>query len=386
MTYFFIAGEASGDSHAAALIQKLKILDPQAAVYGMGGDRMKQAGCTLLQDYRNMAFMGVMAVLVNLPKVIRNFRIAKQALLKQQPDVLVLIDYPSFNLRMAKFSKRHLPRTKIVYYIPPKVWAWKTWRIHALCKYTDERLTIFPFETDFYKQYGYTVTYVGNPTVEQINQYIEKKKTERKQQTAPHSPTIALLPGSRLSEIKHCLPRMLQAARRINGAEILIAAAPGIEEKTYASMTRFPNVRLLSGQTYDILSCADVAVVNSGTATLETALLRCPQVAVYHINFGSKFMVRWLKPLLFKISYFTLVNIIAGKAVIRELLAYEFTTDNLTSELHHLLSNQAYRSQMLENYEQISRNLSFSSASSTAAKTIYNLAKKDNVGHTTANL
>ena len=384
MKYFFIAGEVSGDTHGASLIHAIKELDKQAVFYGMGGDKMKKAGCRLLQDYRLMAYMGVVAVIKNLPQVIRNFRIAKNGLIDAEPDALILIDYPSFNLKIARFAKRHLPKTKVAYYIPPKVWAWKQWRIHSLVKNTDDILTIFPFETAFYNSFNYTVHYVGNPTAEKIQQYLLDKERQEKQEdstskkkTNSQQKTIALLPGSRQSEIKNCLPKMLKAACTIENADIIIAATtvmgPQIYQDILSNLSSDIDIKSVSlnfDKTYEILEKADAAIVNSGTATLETALLDCPQVAVYHIAMGYKPLVKLLRPLLFRIPHFTLVNILAGKQVIKELIAYEFSVENLSKELRNLLYDKNYREQMQSDYHKIHSELTSLPASINAASRI----------------
>ena len=222
-----------------------------------------------------MAFMGFAAVLRNMGQVKQNFRITEEALLFEQPDVLILIDYPSFNLRIASFCRKHLPGTRIVYYIPPKVWAWKRRRIHQIAKLCDEVLGIFPFEPDFYARYGYRCTYVGNPTAEEIG------KGERLKGKGERNQTIVILPGSRPSEIKHCLPKMLEAARRFPDYSITVCSAPGIEDEFYTPYLSAHEA--LTRDTYASVCEASAAIVNSGTATLETALLGCPQVAVYHL-------------------------------------------------------------------------------------------------------
>lgn len=358
--YFVIAGEASGDLHAAALIDEIRNRDPEAQCSGLGGDKMVAAGCRLHQHIRNMAFMGFAAVLANLGTVRRNFRIAEQALLDERPDVLILIDYPSFNLRMAAFCRKHLPDTRIVYYIPPKVWAWKRRRIHAIARLCDEVLGIFPFEPAFYEQYGYHCTYVGNPTAEEILQH----KTPTAKQ-----PVIAVLPGSRPSEISHCLTRMLSAARQYPEYRITVCAAPGIEDAFYAPFLN-PGEKL-TRDTYTAIQQAQAAVVNSGTATLETALLGCPQVAVYHLALSPLIaLIRWAQPFVFSIPYFTLVNIIPGREVIKEYVANEFTTANVAKELGRLLHDEAYRKEMLASYEHLSSLLGSQPAAATAAEII----------------
>ena len=365
MKYFIIAGEASGDLHAAGLVSGLKSRDPQAVFTGMGGNCMRDAGCTLVQDYRNMAFMGVMAVLRNLGTVRRNFRIAEQALLDTKPDILVLIDYPSFNLRIASFARRRLPDTRIVWYIPPKVWAWKTWRIHRIAAITDLLLGIFPFEPDFYARFGYRCLYVGNPTLDGI-----RRRAALPEGPAARGNIIALLPGSRRSEITHCLPVMLRAARNTaallanegqTAPEIIVAAAPAVEDSFYSQW--LGNERL-TRDTYALLRRARAAVVNSGTATLETALLGCPQTAVYHVT-GSK-VLGWLRPLIFKTPFFTLVNIIAGREVIQELVGPRFSQHNIECELHRLLTGTEYRQTMSSGYAAIRAILEKNAAKSAA--------------------
>ena len=317
MKYFLIAGEASGDLHASNLMKALREKDTQAIFVGLGGDKMRAEGCHIHVDYRKMAYMGFVAVLQNLDKIKRNFRIAKQSLLEQKPNVLILIDYPSFNLKMAKFCKKHLPHTKVIYYIPPKIWAWKKWRIHNIAKYCDKILGIFPFEPNFYAKYGYKCHYVGNPTADCIREFTSTTHTIH------YTNTIAILPGSRRSEISHCLPTMLEAARAVakNKYQIIVAAAPGIDDSFY--QTYLEN-EILTRNPYATLAQAKAAVVNSGTATLETALIGCPQTAVYHVA-GSKYLEKFLRPIMFSIPNFTLVNIISKQEIIQELIASRFT-------------------------------------------------------------
>lgn len=360
--YFLIAGEASGDLHAGNLMEQIRLLDPEAVFTGLGGGRMAVAGCTLYQHIRHMAFMGFAAVIRNWRQVKENFRITREALVKEQPDVLILIDYPSFNLRMAEFCRKYLPATRIVYYIPPKVWAWKRRRVHRIARLCDEVLGIFPFEPEFYARYGYQCTYVGNPTAEQIANQKSKIKYRKS--------SIALLPGSRPSEIKHCLPKMLEAAQHFPDYAIKVCAAPGIEDSFYTPYLQ--NTRAtLTRNTYEAVQTASAAIVNSGTATLETALLRCPQVAVYHLVGSSLIrLIRWAQPLLFSIPYFTLVNIISQKEVIKEYVANDFTITNVTRELDRLLHDEAYQKEMLASYEHLSSILGSQPASVLAAERI----------------
>ena len=346
--YFLIAGESSGDGHAATLMAKIQQREPDAVFVGFGGDKMQQAGCRIIRHLRHMAFMGFVAVISHWKEVRENFRMAHKALLSEQPDVLILIDYPSFNLRMAKFCKLHLPNTKIYYYIPPKVWAWKRRRIHKIARLCDEVWAIFPFEPAFYARYGYTCRYVGNPTAEMVENFIQsnKKKVQRDR-------IIALLPGSRTSEISHCLPKMLEAARRFSDYSLIVCAAPNISDDFYASYMH--EGETLTRETYATIRQASAAIVNSGTATLETALLGCPQVAVYHLAYPRivGFIRSWVQPILFSIKHFTLVNIISEKEVIKEYIANEFTVDNISAELQRLLTDETYKKEMLANYEHL---------------------------------
>ena len=368
--YFIIAGEASGDLHGAALIEQLKHRDPQAQCTGLGGDRMEAAGCLLHQHIRKMAFMGFAAVLKNLGQIRRNFRIAEEALLADRPDVLILIDYPSFNLQMAAFCRKHLPQTKIYYYIPPKVWAWKRRRIHRIARLCDEVLGIFPFEPAFYARYGYRCTYVGNPTAEEILQRSDlTAQRSGREAVLQATPVIAILPGSRPTEISNCLGRMLEAARQYPEYKRVVCAAPGIEDTFYAPYLQ--EGETLTRDTYTAVQQAKAAIVNSGTATLETALLGCPQVAVYHLALPWAIaLIRWARPLLFTIPYFTLVNIIAGRQVIRECIANEFTVANVTRELDRLLHDEEYTKNMLASYEHIRSLLGTRPAAERAAEII----------------
>lgn len=371
--YFLIAGEASGDMHAARLIEALRERDQASQFIGLGGDKMQNAGCRLYQHYRNMAYMGYVAVLTHFKDIRRNIRIAEQALLSDQPDELILIDYPGFNLRMAKFAKRHLPQTKITYYIPPKIWAWKRWRVHSIGKYCDRILGIFPFEPEFYAQYGYTCTYVGNPTMEGITDYLSQHEVTNTQSATRSLQYIVLLPGSRRHEIENCLPRMLAATEQAisdmpDTYRIIVTCAPGIEPELYERLCAGHPLVTLTDDTYDAVLHARAAVVNSGTATLETALLGCPQVAVYHLAFGH--LLRLLQPVMFQIPYFTLVNIVAGHEVIKELLADEFTIESTRDVLRRLLTDDDYVNQIRDGYTAVRKILGTSRAAETAAELI----------------
>lgn len=363
---FFIAGEASGDLHASNLMRAMLRLQPDLRLAGLGGDLMAQAGCHLYQNYREMAFMGFVAVMKNIDKVKRNFQIAKKALLMEKPDLLVLIDYPSFNLKMAAFCREYLPETKIVYYIPPKVWAWKSWRIHKICQLSDRVLGIFPFEETYYKKRGYACAYVGNPTVDSVREYQETNATPTERTLA-----LAILPGSRKGEISKCLPKMLRAAQdvcqQLGDRPIWIAGAPGIDASFYSQWAG--DLPVVFGDTYRLLSTAEAAIVNSGTATLEAALLNCPQVPVYHITCG---WLDFLRPLVFPSPFFTLPNIIMQREVVREKIASKFTVKEVRDELLRLLTDPAYKQQQLADYEAIRATLGTQRAAETAASLMCN--------------
>lgn len=361
MTYFLIAGEASGDLHGSHLIESIRKRDGEARFVGLGGDKMQEAGCRLYQHYSEMAYMGFVAVLANIDKVWRNFRIAKKALRDEKPDVLVLIDYPSFNLKMAAYSRKHLPETKICYYIPPKIWAWKSWRIKKIAALCDEVQCIFPFEPEYYRTHSSVFAahpersiYVGNPTAEEVGAYMEQHADVERVKDS-----IVILPGSRKSEVKHCIEKMLEATRLATrfsgekGLRIVVTGAPGIDDDYYKPYLR-PG-ETLTRDTYEAVLSAKVAVVNSGTATLETALLGTPQVAVYHLSMSG--LIALLRPMfqqvLFSIPYFTLVNIIAGREVIRECVANDFTVQNVEHEIQRLLQDEAYRNRMQEGYAHV---------------------------------
>lgn len=364
--YFIIAGEASGDMHAARLIEALLQQDDEALFVGMGGDAMQSQGCQLVQHYEKMAYMGFVDVFCHARDIRHNFRLVHQALLETRPDTLILVDYPSFNLRVAAYCRRHLPCTKIIYYIPPKVWAWKSWRVHRIGKLCDEVLGIFPFEPTFYDHYGYQCEYVGNPVVERIAMYKETMHNAQSDQIPPY---IVLLPGSRRHEIEKCLRKMVLGASGMPDIEhLVVTMAPGVEEEFYTNLLAgLPDVTL-TRDTYNAVAFARAAVVNSGTATLETALLGCPQVAVYHVAMGR--LLELVKPLMFKIPYFTLVNIIAGKEVIRELLAHYFTAESVHKELLRLLQDNDYRQKMVTEYAHVADILTQKKAAETAAKVI----------------
>jgi lipid-A-disaccharide synthase len=360
--------------HAARLIEEIGKSDPDAQFMCMGGELMREAGAVVVRDYRDMAFMGFTTVLRNLKKIRENFTIAEKAILNFEPDKILLVDYPGFNLRMARFIKEHTS-IPVYYYISPKIWAWKTSRIKAIKRYVDHMLTIFPFETAFYNKYGYRVHYVGNPTVDAVGDKLNRNQTFKEfaeHTQMQHKPVIAVLPGSRKQEISNCLPIILKALEPFESFQIVVAGAPGIEADFYQQWIKEDaECRVLFGQTYQLLYHSALAVVNSGTATLETALIGTPQVVVYHVSPG------WLatigKKLFLKTKFISLVNILAGKELVRELVAHDFRAEKIRQEVKKIIVNDQYKQSMLDSYAEIGRQLGSTGTAARAARLILTL-------------
>ena len=366
--YFIIAGEASGDLHASNLMRELKTLDAKAEFCFLGGDLMAAQGGEMVKHYRDMAFMGFIAVLKNARTVLNNLADAKQAIARFRPDVVILVDYPSFNLRIARFVKEtlHLP---VYYYISPKIWAWKEFRIKSIKKYVDRMFTILPFETEFYQNHDYEVTYAGNPSVDSIASRPHQQQTFSefcRINKLTELPIIAILPGSRKQEIAGCLPAMLEAAKKFSNHQIVVSGAPGMEPDFYKSFIKNSETNVVFNQTYELVAHAHAAVVNSGTATLETALLNTPQVVVYKVALAPLAMP--LKKILIQVKYVSLVNIIAGKEVVKELVGDLFTVTNIRNELNKLLHDEKYRLEMLDGYHEIREKLGAPGAAVNAAR------------------
>ena len=367
MKYFLIAGEASGDLHASNLMRELKENDHEAEFCFLGGDLMSAQGCTLVKHYREMAFMGFVAVLKNLKTVLKNIDDCKIAIAQFIPDVVILIDYPSFNLRIAKHIKQS-SKIPVYYYIAPKLWAWKEYRIKEIRKYIDKVFTIFPFETEFYQKHNYKVEYVGNPTVDSVNALCnrnEKKEDFCQRHHLTNKPMLALLPGSRRQEILSCLPKMVEAAESFPKYQIVISGAPGIEKEFYQQIIKTTKHKVITGDTYQLLLHAKAAVVNSGTATLETALIGTPQVVVYHVIGGRLAILG--KNIFIKTKYISLVNIMAQCEVVKELIAHLFTLRNIQTELRNILEKPEYVIKMKAEYSKIAENLGSSQAAVNTA-------------------
>ncbi|KAA6303466.1 MAG: Lipid-A-disaccharide synthase [Candidatus Ordinivivax streblomastigis] len=371
MKYFLVAGEASGDLHASNLMRSLQTVDPQAEFRYFGGDLMQSVGGTLLKHYREMAFMGFIPVLMHLRTVLKNLNDCKKAIAEYRPDVVILVDYPGFNLKMAKYVHSQL-KIPVYYYISPKIWAWKTYRIQSIRKYVDRLFSILPFEVDFYKKYNYPIDYVGNPTVdalaardfqnEAFADFAEANQLKKQ-------PVIALLAGSRLQEIKVNLPVMLEAAASFKDYQLIIAGAPGIEPSYYQQFMKDYPISVVFGQTYRLLQHSRAALVTSGTATLETALLRVAQVVCYRISFPR--LSTFIFEHFFSCNYISLVNLIAGKTVVKELFGKYFSEQNIHKELDLLLNDENYRRQMDKGYCEVIKQLGNAGASDEVAQQIH---------------
>ena len=371
MRYFIIAGEASGDIHGAALIDAIKQHDSEAQVEFLGGDLMAQsAGHAPLIHYRDMAFMGFIEVIKHLGSILGFMRRAKKAMTAHRPDALILIDYPSFNLKMAKWAKgQDIP---VFYFISPKVWAWKEYRVKDIKRYVTRMFSILPFETAFYRKHDYEVEYVGNPTVKEIQQAIGTMRPVdqfRSDNGLDHAkPIIAIVPGSREKEIRDNLPTMLAAALDHSDCQPVIAGAPSIDNSIYEKlMTKF-QVPVLHDQTFELVHNARVALVTSGTATLETALLGTPQVACYRMN-GSEQLYKFYSRLI-KGKYVTLPNLIADEPIIPELLIHQCTVESVDSWLDRLLDDSDERRNMLAGYKRMQAILTTKDCATTTAQRI----------------
>ena len=376
MKYYIIAGEASGDLHGSNLIKELKKIEPQTDIRCWGGDMMEQAGAVVVKHYKELAFMGFIEVLRNLRTIFKNLDFCKEDILQYQPDAIILIDYPGFNLRIAKWA--HAQGFKVIYYISPQVWAWKEGRVKQIRECVDKMLVILPFEKEFYQKWNYPVEYVGHPLVEVVDNYKKQFAGDAANETGQPIPTqtqanlerpiIALLPGSRKQEILKKLPVMLETSRSFPDHLFVVAKAPGQEDDFYTHLLApYPNVSSVRNQTYSLLLKAKAACVTSGTATLETALFCVPEVVCYK---GSSVSYQIAKRLI-KVKYISLVNLIMDKLVVKELIQDELTPENLRRELNDLLNNPKRQDQLQSDYNALKDLLSQGGhASANAAKSI----------------
>ncbi|HCC51321.1 MAG TPA: lipid-A-disaccharide synthase [Porphyromonadaceae bacterium] len=372
MKYYLIAGEASGDLHASNLMKALKTEDPEAGFRFFGGDLMQAAGGTLVKHYREMAYMGIIPVLLNLRTILRNMQICREDIRSYAPDIVILIDYPGFNLKIAKFVKTQLG-LPVYYYISPKIWAWKKYRIRSFRRYVDRMFCILPFEVDFFKSLNYPVDYVGNPSVDAVSSFLDAGKgrddTFAEDNGLSGKPVLAILAGSRKAEIKQNLPTMLSVAAAFPEYEPVIAGAPGLTPADYKQVTgEGPGGAIVYGQTYHLLRHASVALVTSGTATLEAALFRVPQVVCYYVGGGR--LVNFVFDHFFHVPFISLVNLIAGKEVVQELFGARFSYQKIRDELEKIMDNTAYRNEMLEGYDRVISILGKPGASGRTAQLI----------------
>ncbi|MBQ8282892.1 MAG: lipid-A-disaccharide synthase [Paraprevotella sp.] len=376
MRYYLIVGEASGDLHASHLMRELKLKDDKAEFRFFGGDLMKAQGGTLVRHYKDLAYMGFIPVLLHLKTILRNMAMCKRDIVDWQPDVLILVDYPGFNLSVAEYVHKHTS-IPVYYYISPKIWAWKEYRIKNIKRDMDELFSILPFEVDFFeKKHHYPIHYVGNPTLDEVEQYKTSASDSLadmiKDNSLSGKPIIALLSGSRKQEIKDNLAIMVKAASTYrNDYELVLAAAPNIEPDFYQKQLRGAEVKVLYNQTYRILRYATAALVTSGTATLETAIFRVPQVVCYYVACGK--FISFLRRHLLKVKHISLVNLIAGKEIVKELVADEMTITNVRSELDMILPGRSEREIMLNGYKDMTDRLGEVGAPSKAANLIYSL-------------
>ncbi len=366
MRYYIIAGEASGDLHGSALMKALGRLDPDADFRFWGGDLMQEAGGTLVRHIRKTSFMGFWEVLKNLGSIYEGIRFCKRDIASYQPDALILIDYPGFNLRMARYAKNL--DIRVFYYISPKVWAWNSSRVETIRKYVDHMLTIFPFETGFYERFGYRVDYVGNPLMDAIENrpFREEQFDEFTQRNnLAGKPVIAILAGSRIQEIEKSLPLMLSVTGKFPGYQFIIAGAPSIAPEVYLKHTK-NQVRILFSQTYALLRHSAAAMVVSGTATLEAALLDVPLVVCYRGSFLSYHIARRF----IRVRYISLVNLIAGREIVRELIQNDFNSANLANELDKILNDSQARKNMKNEFIHLRQLVGGPGASRKAAEKI----------------
>ena len=373
MKYYLIVGEASGDLHASHLMRSLQKEDPEATFRFFGGDLMTAVGGTRVKHYKELAYMGFVPVLLHLRTIFRNMALCKKDIMQWQPDAVILVDYPGFNLKIAKYlHKNRKNRPAIYYYISPKIWAWKEYRIKNIKRDVDELFSILPFEVPFFEQkHHYPIHYVGNPTADEVRSFLDDNPPHP---STPATPIIALLAGSRKQEIKDNLPAMLEAVKQFPDYQCVVAGAPSIEDAYYEEFIKGASVEIVHDKTYDLLSRSTAALVTSGTATLETALFNVPQVVCYKTPVPH--LIRFAFNHIIKCKYISLVNLIADKEVVQELLADRFSVKNIREELSKILPGQTGREQMLQGYEEIRTALGGTCAPDNAAKLMVSLLEK----------
>ncbi len=368
MKYYIIAGEPSGDLHASNLMKSLIKEDKECDFRFWGGDLMKKVGGEMVRHYNETAFMGIKEVIVNLKKIKANFKLCKSDLIDYNPDVLILVDYPGFNLRMAEFA--HKKGIKVYYYISPKIWAWKTGRVKKIKAFVDKMYTILPFETDFYKNHNVPIDYVGNPVLDAIDNRPHKDEdleTFKQRNNLDNRPIVALLAGSRQQELNNVLPVMLSTIKHFPDYQFVIAGAPSFTIREYIPFIEDLDVKVVFNETYELVQQAHGALVTSGTATLETALLDCPQVVCYKM-WGGKTITKFVKRFVLKVKYISLVNLIVNKEAVKEIIQDDLNENNVKNELDKLLNNQDYRINIFNNYNQLHKIMGKPGTSDRAAK------------------
>lgn len=379
MKYYLIVGEASGDLHASRLMLSLKKYDELAEFRFFGGDLMAAEGGTRVKHYKELAYMGFVPVLLHLGTIFSNMKRCKEDIVAWKPDVVILVDYPGFNLNIAKFLKKNT-LIPVYYYISPKIWAWKEWRIKSIKRDVSEMFSILPFEVPFYEQkHKYPVHYVGNPTAQEVAEFrVGYHQTHeefcRENNLDSRKPIIALLAGSRLQEIKDNLPAMIEVAERFEDYQMVLAGAPSIEDEYYDKFLEGTPVRVVKNKTYQLLSHTTAALVTSGTATLETALFNVPQVVCYETPLPK--LIRFAFNHVLKVDYISLVNLVANKEVVPEMFADKFTIDGIANELYKIMPGQPARERMLAEYQEVLRELGSKVAPDEAASIMVDLLRK----------
>ena len=362
MKYYLIAGEASGDLHASHLMKALQEKDPEAEFRYYGGDRMKSVGGTLVRHYETLAYMGFMQVVLHLYTILNGMRSCREDIAAWSPDCLILVDYPGFNLKMAQWVKTHTS-IPVFYYISPKIWAWKEGRIRLIRQYIDRLFCILPFEVSFFRKHSYEVDYVGNPSLDEVEHYLSIH-------TAPAAPPmILIMPGSRKAEIASNLPRMLAAVSKVNGYDVVVSRAPHLPEELFAEAARY-GAQVSTEPSFSLLHRASAALVTSGTATLETALFRVPQVVCYYVRGG--WALRLLRRLFLKVPFISLVNLVAEREVVTELVGPDMTADTAREQLLAILPGGSRREEMLRGYDEMRQRLGTPGAPARTADLIIN--------------
>ena len=380
MKYYLIVGEASGDLHASHLMRSLRATDPDADFRFFGGDLMAAVGGTRVRHYRDLAYMGFVPVLLHLRTIFRNMAVCKRDIVEWGPDVVILVDYPGFNLDIAKFLHRHTD-IPVYYYISPKIWAWKEYRIKNIKRDVSQLFSILPFEVPFFEQkHHYPIHYVGNPTADEVRSFRARYHEDFRTFCRRHSldasrPVIALLAGSRKQEIKDNLPSMIVAAKGMGNYQLVLAGAPGIDRDYYGTFLEGTDVKMVTDDTYALLSHATAALVTSGTATLETALFGVPQVVCYETPLPM--LIGFLRRKMLKVRFISLVNLIADSEVVKELVADTFSVENIRRELSLVLPGGEGREAMLEGYAEVARRLGNEVAPDNAARIIHRLLRKE---------